>query len=235
MTNSETFKFSIIVPVYNEDKTILEVLQNLDNLKKYYQNIQIIVINDGSKDNSLEILESNKSLFDVLINNPNNKGKGNAVKKGLEIADGDYITFQDADLEYDPNDFKKFLKLINMVKPDLIIGSRFNYADYSRLHYILNKIGNKLITFLFNIIYNTTFTDIYSCYACFKKDLLIDETLKTDGFEQHAEILCKVVKNGKKFYEVPINYNGRSHDEGKKIKFYHIFSVIYQIIVSKFK
>jgi len=233
--NIESFKLSIIVPVFNEDKTILNVLRKLDDLKKNYQNIQIIVINDGSQDNSLEILENNKSLFDILINNSINKGKGNAVKKGLEVADGDYITFQDADLEYDPNDFKKFLKLINMVNPDLIIGSRLNYADYSRSHYILNKIGNKFITFLFNIIYNTTFTDIYSCYACFKKDLLINETLKTDGFEQHAEILCKIVKNGKKYYEVPINYNGRSHDEGKKIKFYHIFSVIYQILIGKFK
>ena len=235
MTISKSFKFSIIVPVYNEDETILTVLQKLNNLKKFYQNIQIIVINDGSKDNSLEILENNKSFFDILINNPTNRGKGNAVKKGLEVADGDYITFQDADLEYDPNDFKKFLNLINMVEPDLIIGSRFNYADYSRSHYILNKIGNKFLTFLFNIIYNTTFTDIYSCYACFKKNLLNNETLKTDGFEQHAEILCRVVKNGKKFYEVPINYNGRSHNDGKKIKFYHIFSVIYQILVGRIK
>ena len=235
MTISESFKLSIIVPAYNEGKTILTVLQKLNNLKKFYQNIQIIVINDGSKDNSLEILEGNKSLFDILINNPKNRGKGNAVKKGLEVADGDYITFQDADLEYDPEDFKKFLNLINIVDPDLIIGSRFNYADYSRSHYILNKIGNKFMTFLFNIIYDTTFTDIYSCYACFKKNLLINETLNTNGFEQHAEILCKVIKNGKKFYEVPINYNGRSHDEGKKIKFYHIFSVIFQILIGRFK
>ena len=235
MTISKSFKFSIIVPVYNEDETILTVLQKLNNLKKFYQNIQIIVINDGSKDNSLDILENNKSFFDILINNPTNRGKGNAVKKGLEVADGDYITFQDADLEYDPSDFKKFLNLINMVEPDLIIGSRFNYADYSRSHYILNKIGNKFLTFLFNIIYNTTFTDIFSCYACFKKNLLNNETLKTDGFEQHAEILCRVVKNGKKFYEVPINYNGRSHNDGKKIKFYHIFSVIYQILVGRIK
>ena len=235
MTISESFKLTIIVPAYNEGKTILTVLHKLNDLKKFYQNTQIIVINDGSKDNSLEILESNKSLFDILINNPTNRGKGNAVKKGLEVADGDYITFQDADLEYDPEDIKKFLNLINMVDPDLIIGSRFNYADYSRSHHILNKIGNKFMTFLFNIIYNTTFTDIYSCYACFKKNLLNNETLKTDGFEQHAEILCKVVKNGKKFYEVPINYNGRSHDEGKKIKFYHIFGVIYQILVGRFK
>ena len=235
MTISESFKLSIIVPAYNEGKTILTVLQKLNDLKKFYQNTQIIVINDGSKDNSLEILESNKALFDILINNPTNRGKGNAVKKGLEVADGDYITFQDADLEYDPSDFKKFLNLINMFEPDLIIGSRFNYADYSRSHYVFNKIGNKFITLLFNLFYNTTFTDIYSCYACFKKNLISSENLKTVGFEQHAEILCKVVKNGKKFYEVPINYNGRSHDEGKKIKFYHIFSVIYQILVGKFK
>ncbi len=235
MTTEETFKFSIIVPVFNEDKTILTVLQKLDNLKKYYKNIQIVVVNDGSKDNSLQILEDNRSLFDILISNSVNKGKGNAVKKGLEAVDGDYVTFQDADLEYDPDDFKKFINLIQITSPDLIIGSRFNYADYSRSHYILNKIGNKFITFLFNIIFNTTFTDIYSCYVCFKKDLLINETLKTDGFEQQAEILCKVVKNGKKFYEVPINYNGRSHDEGKKIKFYHIFSVIFQILVGRFK
>ena len=84
------------------------------------------------------------------------------------------------------------------------------------------------------IIYQTTFTDVYSCYACFKKELLNHKKLKTNGFEQHAEILCKVVRNGKIFYEVPINYNGRTHDEGKKIKFYHIFSVIYQILIGKF-
>ena len=191
MTVLETFKFSIIVPVYNEGATILTVLQKLNILKKYYENIQIIVINDGSKDNSLEILKNNNSLFDTLINNSTNKGKGNAVKRGLEVADGDYITFQDADLEYDPNDFKKFINLINKVKPDLIIGSRFNYADYSRSHYILNKIGNKLITFLFNIIYDTTFTDIYSCYACFKKDLLINETLKTIDDKKQITLMLR--------------------------------------------
>ena len=88
---------------------------------------------------------------------------------------------------------------------------------------------------MFNIFYNTTFTDIYSCYACFKRNLLNGEKIKTDGFEQHAEILTKVVKNGKKYYEVPINYNGRSHEEGKKIKFYHIFAVIFQIVIGRFK
>ena len=226
---------SIIVPIYNEEKTIKEVLTSLIKLKETLQSIEIIVVNDGSTDNSLKILNENHNLYDHLINNSQNKGKGNAVKSALEKASGKYITFQDADVEYDPNDFLKFTKLISKFSPDLIIGSRFNYADYTRSHHFFNKIGNYFITFLFNTIYQTTFTDVYSCYACFKKELLDYNKLKTNGFEQHAEILCKVVRNGKTFYEVPINYNGRNHEEGKKIKFYHIFAVIFQIIIGKFK
>ena len=225
---------SIIVPLYNEEKTLLDILKNLSKLKDYHDLIQIVVVNDGSTDRSQEILDNNKNLYDHVIVNSTNNGKGNAVRKGLEVSKGEYVTFQDADLEYDPIDFLKFINLINKFSPDLIIGSRFNYADYTRSHYIFNKFGNKFLTFLFNIFYNTTFTDIYSCYACFKKSLLNDEKIKTDGFEQHAEILTKVVKNGKKYYEVPINYNGRSHEEGKKIKFYHIFAVVFQIIIGRF-
>lgn len=231
---SEQKLLSIIVPIFNEEKTVHKVLTNLLKLKETIQSIEIIVVNDGSTDNSLKILNENNDLYDCLINNLQNKGKGNAVKSALEKASGKYITFQDADLEYDPNDFIKFIKLINKFSPDLIIGSRFNYADYTRSHHFFNKIGNYFITFIFNIIYQTTFTDVYSCYACFKKELLNHNKLKTNGFEQHAEILCKVVRNGKIFFEVPINYNGRTHDEGKKIKFYHIFSVIYQIIIGRF-
>ena len=232
---SEEKLLSIIVPIYNEENTLKEVLTSLTKLKENVQLIEIIVVNDGSTDNSLKILNENDNLYDHLINNSQNKGKGNAVKSALEKALGKYVIFQDADLEYDPNDFIKFIKLIRKFSPDLIIGSRFNYADYTRSHHFFNKIGNYFITFLFNIIYQTTFTDVYSCYACFKKELLNHNNLKTNGFEQHAEILCKVVRNGKTFYEVPINYNGRTHEEGKKIKFYHIFAVIFQNIIGKFK
>jgi glycosyltransferase involved in cell wall biosynthesis len=224
---------SVIVPVYNEEKTILTVLKKLSNVKNFNSKFEVIVINDGSKDNTQKILSDNNNLIDKLINNETNKGKGYSVTKGLHEAEGKYIIFQDGDLEYDPADFVKFFKLINNFEPDLIIGSRFIYAEYTRSHNILNKFGNNLITLIFNLIYNTTFTDIYSCYACFKKDLLDVNSLKTMGFEQHAEILCKVVRRGKKFYEVPISYNGRSYDEGKKIKFYHIFSVIFQICIGK--
>ena len=225
---------SIIVPIYNEEKTILQILKKLSKIKERGYPFEVIVVNDGSTDNTDNILSENKILIDKLINNKTNSGKGFSVKKGLEIADGKYIIFQDGDLEYDPNDFIKFFKLLEKFNPDLIIGSRFVYAEYTRSHYFLNKIGNKLITLLFNIIYNTTFTDIYSCYACFKRDLINIDLLKTNGFEQQAEILGKVVRNSKKFYEVPINYNGRSHEEGKKIKFYHIFSVIFQIVKCRF-
>ena len=227
-------KLSIIIPCYNEENTIRIILEKLSKIKNLNTELEIIVVDDGSTDNSLQILEENKNLFNVLVKNTSNRGKGYSVKKGLEKSTGEFVFFQDADLEYDPNDITKFLDLIDKFSPDLIIGSRFNYSNYTRSHNFLNKMGNYLITFLFNVFYNTTFTDIYSCYSCFKKDRLNIDSLKTVGFEQHSEILCKVVKNGKKFYEVPINYNGRSKDEGKKIKFYHIFGVIFQIIINRF-
>ena len=103
-----------------------------------------------------------------------------------------------------------------------------------QLNQILNKFGNKLLTLIFNLLYNSTFTDIYSCYFAFKKNLLDVQTLRTEGFEQHAEILCKVIKKGNKFYEVPISYNGRSYAEGKKIRPYHFFTILFQIIRERF-
>jgi len=225
---------SILIPSFNEEKTILNVLNRISETMGSSVNYEVIIINDGSTDNTLNLLEQNKNLYNQLITYEKNCGKGNAIKKGLEVSKGKYIFFQDADLEYDPIEINKFINLINRFEPDLIIGSRLNYPEYTRSHNILNKFGNMLITLIFNLFYNTTFTDIYSCYACFKKDLLNEKNLKTKGFEQHAEILCKVIRNGKKFYEIPISYNGRTHEEGKKIKFYHIFSVLFRIVVERF-
>ena len=227
-------KLSILIPVYNEEKTIFTVLNKINESKIENFDFEVIVINDGSTDNTLKILQENQNLYDQLLNYEKNQGKGFAVKNGLKVVTGDYVIFQDADLEYDPSDFIKFTNLINKLSVDIIIGSRFNYSDYTRSHNIANKIGNHILTFFFNILYNSTFTDIYSCYLVFRKDLLDPNKLKTNGFEQHAEILCKLVKKGEKFYEVPINYNGRSAAEGKKIKFYHFFSVIYRIFIERF-
>ena len=221
---------SIIVPVYNEEKTIIEILekikQNSPNLTKY----EVIVIDDGSTDQTNKLLKNNNHLFNKLLINETNKGKGFSVKKGILNALGTHIIFQDADLEYDPVDLIKFKKIFLDFDADGIIGSRFVYSNYTRSHNILNKIANTFLTFIFNLLYNSTFTDIYSCYFAFKKDLLNARELRTEGFEQHAEILCKVIKKGNKFYEVPISYNGRNTSEGKKIKPHHFFLVLFEII-----
>ena len=208
---------SIIVPLYNEEKTVIEVLNKIKNNSSNLFKYEIIVIDDGSTDQSRKLLEDNKHLYDKLLVNESNKGKGFSVKKGLLNISGTHIIFQDADLEYDPVDFKKFEKIFSDFDADGIIGSRFIYSNYTRSHNILNKIANTFLTFAFNLLYNSTFTDIYSCYFAFKKDLLNAHELRTEGFEQHAEILCKVIKKGNKFYEVPINYNGRDASEEKKL------------------
>ena len=227
---------SIIIPVFNEEKTIKKILQKVNKLDVWSSNVQkeIIVINDSSSDGSEKILKENSNLYSKLVNNDKNRGKGFAIRKGLEISKGDYVLIQDADEEYDPNDYSKFIECADKFNADLVIGSRFIYDKYTRSHNFLNKVGNGVITLLFNIIYNTTFTDIYCCYIFFKKDLIKPDKLKSNGFEQHAEILCELVKNGNKFFEVPVNYNGRTINEGKKIRFYHIFSIIYQMIKNRF-
>jgi len=227
--------FSIIVPVFNEEKTILKVLNELKKVEFTKFQKEIIVIDDGSTDATRKLLDENKDLYSSLFFNEKNMGKGSAVRLGLKNTRGDYIVFQDADLEYDPNDLQKFEKVFLKFNADGVLGSRFTYDKYTRSHSVLNKIGNYILTFIFNILYNTTFTDIYSCYFAFDKKLINYNNLKVNGFAQHAEILTNVIKNGSKFYEVPINYNGRNIAEGKKIRFYHFFPVLLQIFIGKFK
>ncbi len=225
---------SIIIPVYNEEKTILKVLEKIKKNSSTNFEYEIIVIDDGSSDRTRELLEKNNNLYSKLLTNEVNQGKGYAVKKGILSSSGTHIIFQDADLEYNPSDYKKFEDIFINFDADGIIGSRFIYSDYTRSHNILNKFGNMVLTFIFNILYNTTFTDIYSCYFAFKKELLDANLLQTVGFEQHAEILCRVIKKGQKFYEVPISYNGRNSSEGKKIKAYHFFFVLFEILKRRF-
>jgi len=225
---------SIIVPIYNEEKTIIETLKKLNDVKFQTFTKEIIVVDDGSRDNTKKLLNQNQDLFNSLISYESNKGKGYAVKMGIKKSTGTYITFQDGDAEYDPVELVKFEKIFLKFNADGIIGSRFKFQEYTRSHNFINRVGNFIITLLFNLLYNTTFTDIYSCYFAFKKELINSDNLTQNGFAQHAEIVCKVVKRGSKFYETPINYNGRSKSEGKKIKFYHFFYVIAQILIRRF-
>jgi glycosyltransferase involved in cell wall biosynthesis len=226
---------SIIVPTYNESKTIIEILQKVKKESGKIFDLEVIVVDDGSTDNTEEILKENVDLYDSYLKLKTNQGKGAAVKKGLSISTGDYILFQDADLEYNPSDYKNIFNVVKEYEPDVVIGSRFKNNEFTKVLYFWNKLGNKFLTMFFNLLFNTTFTDIYSCYFLYKKDLVDSKNLRTKGFNQQAELLSKAVRKGKSFYEVPISYNGRTFDEGKKIKFYHAFGVITTILKNRFK
>lgn len=223
-------KISVIIPAYNEAKTILNVLEKVNNQRSIGYELEIIVIDDGSADKTRELIEENPSLVDLFISLDNNGGKGAAVKAGLLKATGDYILFQDADLEYNTDDYEKIFYPAKEFNADVVFGSRLNAPYLTRVHYYWNKIGNRLITFFFNILNNTTFTDIYSCYLMYRRDLVSPNELKTMGWEQQAEILSKAVNRGNVFYEVPIAYFGRTYDEGKKIRPYHIIGVFKTIL-----
>ncbi len=227
-------KISIIIPAFNEESTIIELLKKVREVETEGFEKEIIVVDDCSSDDTLLLLERNKNLYTKLIKSKVNSGKGAAVKKGLLNATGEYILFQDADLEYDPSDYQKLLKPVLNFKADIVIGSRLAASQLTRVYYFWHKLGNKFITFLFNILNNTTFTDIYSCYLLFRSDLLKPEDLWSDGWDQQAEILSLIVSRGKSFYEVPVNYYGRTYEEGKKIRAHHAVAVLLTILRKRF-
>ena len=224
---------SIIIPVFNEETTILEILNRVNVLKKNCQ-IEVIVINDGSNDNSKKIIESNRQYYSKFIDLKKNSGKGKAVIEGIKSCTSDYILIQDADLEYNPQDIVNFIEENNKNNFDIIMGSRFIGNKRTVLHF-WHMLGNKFITFLFNFLNNTTFSDIYCCYCMLKKDLINVKKLNCYGWGQQAEILTYAVNNKTKIFEIGVNYHGRNYDEGKKIRYYDVFSVIYWIIFTRIK
>jgi len=228
-------KVSVIVPVYNEEETIVSILNSINEQKIDNIDFEVIVIDDHSTDSTSKLLKNSFGLYDKYIRLESNQGKGAAVREGIKQSSGEYILFQDADLEYDPKDYIELLRPVLLFDSDLVIGSRFLAPKFTRVAYFWHKIGNKLITNLFNIVNNLTFTDIYSCYILFKREYIESDKLLTNGWEQQAEILSKVVKKARNIYEVPITYHGRTYEEGKKIRAHHIISVIYAIIRFKIR
>jgi glycosyltransferase involved in cell wall biosynthesis len=223
-------KVTILVPAYNEEKTVIQVLQRVNEQAVPGVSFEIIVVDDGSKDGTVKLLEQQPKLYTRLVKLPSNGGKGAAVKAGMAAATGEYILFQDADLEYDPADYAKLLMPVTRFSADIIMGSRIAAPPCTRVAYFWHKIGNRFITLVFNVINNTTFTDIYTCYLVFRRSLVKPEELKTVGWEQQAEILTLAVKRSKVYYEVPICYYGRTYEEGKKIRAHHMVAVIATII-----
>ncbi len=225
---------SVIIPVYNEEKSVLEVLRAVNAQTVDGFTFEVVVVDDGSRDASSDLLEAHPELYAKLIRLPENCGKGAAVKAGLGAASGEFVLFQDADLEYDPADYQRLLLPIQRFDADLVVGSRFLAPRCTRVCYFWHKIGNSLITLCFNLLNNTTFTDIYSCYLLYRNTLVDPADLTSTGWAQHAEILSRATRASRCHYEVPVSYHGRTYAEGKKIKARHIFGVIGMIFRQRF-
>lgn len=221
---------SVIIPAFNEEAGITEVLGAIRKQQVPGYRFEIIVVDDGSSDRTPILLQQYRGLYDRLVTHAKNSGKGAAVISGLQVATGDYILFQDADLEYSPLQYVDLLHPITAFGAEIVLGSRFLAPKYTRVQYFSHKIGNRLITLLFDLLYNMTFTDIYSCYLVYRRDLIAADELISRGWEQHAEILCRTVSRAKVIYEVPISYHGRSYEEGKKIRGRNIVEILLMII-----
>lgn len=226
-------RLSVLIPAYNEEATIITLLecvarQSVDGIE-----FEVIVIDDGSRDRTIKLLEARPELYTLLIKQSVNGGKGAAVKAGLTKATGDYVLFQDADLEYDPGDYEKLLAPVLRFDADVVMGSRLIASPITRVSYFWHKVGNRMITLAFNLLNNTTFTDVYSCYLLYRRSLVPVESLKTEGWEQHAEILSCAVHAGKSYFEVPVSYYGRTYEEGKKIRAHHAVAVLWTMLIKR--
>ncbi len=226
-------KISVIIPVYNEEKTLLKVIQDVfyfsyDNYEK-----EIIIINDGSTDKSLKILKNIQLQYHFLLQSyDENRGKGAAIRAGFKKASGDIIIIQDADAEYDPKDWKIILNELKMPETLVVFGSRnLNPRKKGYWHFIL---GVKFLTGLINFLFNSKLTDSYTCYKVFKRSALNDIDLVSNGFEIEAEMTIKFLKKGIFIKEVPISYNPRSFFEGKKISFVDGLIGLWTIIKLRF-
>lgn len=209
---------SVIMPVYNEERTIEKVINEVKRSRLQSIKKQIIVVDDGSTDKTRDILKKikNKDKSLIIIFKEKNQGKGSAVREGIKYASGDYIIIQDADLEYTPEDYNIMLMPILKGYADVVYGSRFLGPHRSFLFW--HYVANKFLNFLTNFMYNTTLTDMETCFKLFKSEIIKSIKLRSNSFAIETEITSKILKKNVRIYEVPIQYFGRGYEEGKKIK-----------------
>ena len=225
-------KISIINPVFNEANTILKILKKIKKIKKI--NKEVIIINDGSTDETKKIIEKKcRGLFSKLISYKHNRGKGYACRKGLKNVTGKIVIIQDADLEYDPKDYLKLLNPILKKKTNVVYGSRVLKGGVRirprSFDVVVRLSANHFLTFLSNILNNHNLTDAHTCYKVFKSNLIKKINLYEDGFNFCPEITAQFSKINERIHEVPINYYGRTHDQGKKIYFSDGIKAIYAL------
>ena len=226
-------KLSVIVPVYNERNTVVEVLRRMravelpDGIDR-----EIIVVDDGSDDGTRDVLNQLRDSTVRILAHPGNRGKGAAVRTGIEVASGDYVLIQDADLEYDPEDWPKLIAPVIRGRAQVVYGSRFTGERRNML--FLHWIGNRMLSFVTNVLYNTTLSDMETCYKLVDRELLCSLGLRANRFDLEPEITAKILKRRIRIYEVPISYTGREFDEGKKITWRDGFAALWTLAKYRF-
>lgn len=204
---------SVVMPVYNERDTIEGMIARV--LAVPDLRIELIVVDDGSKDGTSDILRGLQGKYPFKLIQKPNGGKGSALRMGFEEVTGDLVVIQDADTEYSPEEFPDLIELIVQGRADVVYGSRF--LGRHRVFLFTHYLGNLFLTFLTNVLYNTMLTDMETCYKAMRVEVLRSFTLNSDGFGIEPELTAKIFKRGYRVYEVPITYDGRGYEEGKKI------------------
>jgi glycosyltransferase involved in cell wall biosynthesis len=234
VTSDETREFrklSVIVPVFDERNTVVEIVRRMRAVDLPVD-LEIVIVDDGSTDGTRDVLRQLADSTVRVINHDVNRGKGSAIRTGLEHVTGDLVLVQDADLEYDPEDWTKLLAPILRGKARVVYGSRFTGERRNML--FLHWVGNRFLSLVTNVLYNTTLSDMETCYKLFDRRLLDGITLRAERFEFEPEVTAKVLRQGVRIYEVPISYTGREFDEGKKITWRDGFVALWTLVKYRF-
>lgn len=232
MNDNKVYKLSIVIPCYNEEKTLSLCVESVLAIAHERLTLEIIIVNDGSTDNSpviaAQLAQRHEEI--VALNLDTNQGKGAALRAGFQKATGDFVAVQDADLEYNPRDLLKLLKPLISGEADVVLGSRFLSSDIHRVLYFWHYLGNKLLTFLSNMFTDLNLSDMETCYKVFRREVIQNIEIHENRFGFEPEIVAKIAQLGLRIYEIGISYYGRTYEEGKKIGFKDGLRALYCIV-----